>query len=522
MNKIKASIYTVFAALTLGTIYFIRPLLHPFVMILYKAPLLLQVILIGGTGKIIQYKYTPQTFTQSEDRTKAFYGSLLLALGAILFFAGGVLHGPYSKSIMSEKVESNVQEINTLPDVDEKQPRILPRSVAEEYAGNSLQTPRYQLGTSDIAIDDNGTPMWSMPRVPDGTVNYFLLKQNGATFVDMTTQSKQISYSDSKMEIGQKMGILDNLEWNLLKDRYFINYKDPINIQHEGNHFIAVPMIEYNFHFTFPILHTTPEYAGVALVDSSGDIDYLDPVEAKSVEQLSDQRLYPYSLSRYKVDSMQYKNGIINKWFRHEDQLEVADVKGYGNDQPYTVLTKEQGVQQFVATEPYGNANGLFEIWLIDGQTGEPQRLKLNESGGLLGPGKAMNYVRKANSRVNWANAESTTGFEPTEPLPVLKNNELYWQIRVVSVDSAGIAFTSFVNADTGDVLTAETDEEVISFLEDEEVPGSGSLPRGNPEGDERVVKLIVNGEVVKTVPLSEAENLTTEVDVTVDLSEEN
>lgn len=496
------------AVILAAILYMIRPLMHGIAMFLYTNPVMVQ------AGGMIFLGLIAVSYTEAKDGTSWLgpIGVLVILAAALVFIAGVFLSPAYSKVTMSNMVEQEYQSIETLPEVDPQQPRILPRTVAEEYAENSLQTPRYQLGVSDIAITDEGKPQWSMPKSPDGLVNYFRLKQEGAAYVDMTTQSKEISFTQQNMKIGQGMGIRDNLGWNLVKNRYWVHYTDPVNLEHEGNNFIAVPIQGYNFHFKFPIFHTTPEYKGVALLDSSGNIEYLDPEEAREHPVLEDQRLYPYDIARYKVDSMQYKNGIINAWFTHRDQLQVADVPGFGNSQPFTVLTEDMGVQQFVATEPYGNAEGLFEIWLADGQTGELKKYSLNQSGGLLGPGKAMNYVRKDNSRVNWGGGENQRGFEPVEPIPVLLNDKLYWQIRVVPENSAGIAFTSFVNAESGDVVTAETDEQIIEFLESEEVPGgSGPTTPDEDEGsgiESMEIVITADGEVIDRIKIDNPENV--------------
>lgn len=512
MRKVAGFISLLILAGIAAAFYAIRPFYHGIALMVYKNPVLIQaaaLFVLGAGVKAIGKHRKEETYQTSGVEI---LGSLISGISLLVLVAGIFLTGAYSHSTMSEIVENEFTDINELPDVDPDNPRVLPRSVAEEYASNSLQTPRYQLGTSDIAFTDNGTPMWSMPKTPDGTVNYFRLKQNGSAFVDMTTQSKQISFTEDEMRIGLGMGIRDAAGWNLRKDNYWVDYKDAVNLEHEGKGFIAVPMQSYNFHFSFPIFHTTPEFAGVALIDSEGNIEYMNPEEAQEHPVLEDQRLYPYDLARYKVDSMQYKNGIINAWFVHKDQLEVADVPGFNNDQPFTVLTEEHGIQEFVATEPYGNANGLFEIWLADGQTGDLKRYSLNQSGGLLGPGKAMNYVRKANSRVNWGGGEDQRGFEPTEPIPVLLNDKLYWQIRVVPENSAGIAFTSFVNADTGDVVTAETDDQIMEFLDKERVSGDSS--RNTPDQDEgsgiesMEIVITADGEVIERIKIDNPENV--------------
>ncbi len=505
-----------------GLAYFFRPWLHGALLGIYRNPYLWQVIGLTVLGVVIAGKTLVEKLealdsNEQFDSGKAniwMLGISVLLVPLLVF--GMPLSNAFEMEELAGEVEADASELQNLPDIDPNRPRVLPKSVAQEYASNSLQTPRYTLGEADISISDEGKPYWSMPKKPDGLYNYFALKQRGATFVDMTTQNKKISYTEDRMEAGLGMGVTDNVMWQLKKEKFWVDYEDPINLEHNGKTYIAVPYKDYEFHFGSPIFYTTPEWAGVALVDPEGNIEFLEPEEAAQNEVLQDQRLYPYDLARKKVSSLAYKHGIINAWFTHRDQLEVAEVPGEGNDQPFTILT-EEGVKLFVAAEPYGNAQGLFQIWTVDASTGDYSVLKLNRSEALLGANKATNYVRKANSKVNWADRTSgeqtvQTGFQPSEPIPVVVNDQLYWQVRVVPLDSAGIAFTSFVNAQSGDVINAETDQQFIDFLENEEVQ-NGAVTDGNQtsgEATEGVWNVVVmeDGEVVDRVEIGENQSV--------------
>jgi len=201
---------------------------------------------------------------------------------------------------------------------------------------------------------------------------------------------------------------------------------------------------------------------------------------------------------------MEYREGIINKWFFHKNQLEVASVPGFANEQPFMILT-EDNPELFVATEPYGEASGLFEIWTIDAVTGKYEVYRLDRNEGLIGANRAVNFVRRANSRVNWADQDSDTGFAPIEPLPVIVDDRLYWQVRVVPLDSAGIAFTSFVDAETSDVYTAQDDQDIRDFLAGSQIDAGGvplnETTGGNQTtGDGVTITVIEDGAVVDSI----------------------
>lgn len=491
-------------------LWFIRPVIHPIVMGIITTPVLAFILILLAVGGIVALKHEG-------------VGSLFGIFAFLVLVVGLVFTSAFAQETMANQVQEELVEIDTLPDNDPSQPRIMPRSVAEKQAADSLSEPRYQLGESDIAISDDGKPYWSMPLSPDGFVNYFSLKQKGASQVDMTTSGKNIRYLDEEMKYGLGMGIFDSLGWQLRKDKYFVNYGDSRVLEHENETYIATPYKTYNYHWKTIIPYTTPEFGGVALTDSEGETAYIQNENIDDSEVLKDQSIYPYDLARYKISSLEYKNGFMNAWFFHKDQLEVAEVPGLGNDQPFTILTKEEGAKLFIAAEPYGNAQGLFQIYLLDAQTGEPKLFQVDREDSMYGAAKATEYVKKANSRVGWATENDQgrleSGFTPTEPLPVIVDDTLYWQVRVVPVESTGIAFTSFVNAENGNVVTTATDttkmdSQIINFLETgsmedvEPQPGTGNQTNtgGQPEQGEWEIAIMEDGEVQDTIVVQEGQ----------------
>lgn len=492
-----------------GVVWTIRPWLHGLFMMIHMFPVIIQAGVVGiGLAALVGWA-SDSIELSSTAFGFGFFGMLIV---------GMILVPTYTSVEMSDQLGQEYEEIDTLPDIDNDNPRVMPRGVADEFAENGLQEPRHRLGTSDIAIH-NGTPYWTMPLQPDGLMNSLTIKQKGAAYVDMTTSQSNIDYDSTEMKYGVGQLITDNINWHLRKNKYWVNYEDQFVFNHEGDTYMATPYKEYSLQFKFPIVFTTPEFGGVALTDPEGNTEYVEAKDIPDNEVLEEQRVYPYDLANRYVSSMEYRNGIINAWFFHEDQLEVADLPGYGNDQPFMILT-DTGPELFVATEPYGQASGLFEIWTIDAQTGDYHRYSLDRDSGLVGAERAMNYVRRANSRVNWADADSDTGFEPIEPLPVILDDQLYWQIRVQPIDSSGIAFTSFVNAEDGTVYTANTDEEIYDFLEGEELDESAQVGEDgqaeNPEPSQPstgdfTVKVIEDGEVVREFSLEDNQKLEVE-----------
>jgi hypothetical protein len=320
--------------------------------------------------------------------------------------------------------------------------------------------------------------------------------------VDIVEENPDVGFGYG---LGRGEGLISEYRWKLLKEKFWVRYGDPTMVEHEGSVYMAVPYKSYDHHVRFtplPSVYATPKWGGVALVAPDGTVSHLSPDEARRNPVLADQRLYPFDLARYYVESMRYKNGIVNKWFVHEDELEVAPVPGEDNDQPFLVLTEAAGIQYFVAAEPYGDAQGIYQLWMFDGRTGNVERYQLPTDSALMGPRKAANYVRKANDRTDWDR------FTPSEPVPAVIDETLYWQVRVVPSDSSGIAYTAFVDADSGDVYTFDDDEDIRAFLGGDVSPDRQTTE--TTDGGSAVVIKIrdANGNVVNTVEVTEGQSI--------------
>jgi len=476
-----------------AVLWFVRPWLHPLVYgLLYRSPGLLQwfVLAVGlGTAGLFAVESRP------------WVGRVLLGLAvvsALLTVAAPLVGAEYGNERLADEVQSQVTSLEEIPETTTDRPRILPQAVAAQYAQNSLQFPRHQLAGDGVTFLD-GTPHWSYSLQPDGLVNTFVGKQAGAVFVNMSTQRKQVRVLEQEFDCGQGQLVTDDYLWQLRKSKYTVAYQDAFAVSQGGDLHLAIPYIRHAHRFRatpIPQVYTVPRFGGVALVDTDCSVTHLSPSEARTNEVLEGQRFYPYRLARMQVNAMQYQNGILNKWFTHEDQLEIAPLPGEDNDQPFTVTTRA-GITYVIAAEPWGNAAGIYQIWTIDGRTGDLARYKTSMDQAMLGPRKAANFVEKDNPRVNW------NTMSPSEPLPVVRDGTLFWEVRVVPDSAAGVTYTAFVNADTGDVVRYDTDREIKRFIQGRVAEdGTGDDGPTGPDGDLVVVIVDENGNVVTTVPV--------------------
>ncbi len=433
-------------------VWFTRPLWHWFFMFAYVNPSFWMSIILAIVISGIYYH---------RKRDDLYVGANTIGVGIAVVVIGWCIFGPfqvmYPQCYLAENLE--MTEITELPNVIPETVRVMPYAVSERYAKDALQYPRYRLGTGDITFI-NQTPCWAYPLIPDGFINYFKLKDKGAVYVDMTTSAKNTRIIEQDMQMGEGMGITDWYRWKLYKEKYWVNYEDPYFILSNQNLYIAVPIVSYEYHWRFPTLYTVPKWSGIALIDHMGNIEFLTPEQAQKHHVLKDQKLFPERLSRYYINSLRYENGIINRLFYHYEQLEIAEVYGQQNEQPFLIMT-EEGMKWFIACEPYGEAHGIFRVYMIDARTGDIQFYERPKAEALIGPVKACDYLRKSNPIVDWSR------FVPVEPIPVIDNHKLYWHIRVIPEDASGVSYTAMVDAQTADVFELKTDTAIKRFIQE-------------------------------------------------------
>ncbi|MWG35998.1 hypothetical protein [Halomarina oriensis] len=482
----------------LAVAWFVRPWIQPLAYrLVVQSPGVLQWLAVVG---LLVVGYVGYGFrvgwvgTDTHVRTDAGQVPVVVvafvALVVLAVFVGSFVGGLYSATATSDRVGAAVTETDTLPETDARNARVLPQTVAREYAQNSLQSPQYRLVGGDISVVD-GTPRWSYALAPDGGLNSLRLQQRGAVFVDMTTTQSSVEVRDQSFAVGQGMAVTDGLEWRLSKHAFWRDYRDPFVVPHDGTMYIAVPYVTHDWEFRaspLPQLHSTPTFGGVSLVAPDGSITDLSPEAARESAVLEGQNFYPYELARYEVASRAYQNGIVNTWVTHEDQLELAPVPGE-NDQPFTVFS-EDGPEYVLAAEPWGDAAGIYQLWTVDGRSGAPERLTFSQSEALIGPSKATNYARQTPdvARLNDVSA--------AEPLPVVRDERLYWQVHIVPNSSAGVSYVAFVDARTGDVYTVGTGREAKAFLRGAAVrPGENESGGGDASGSNGLVIVVERGD---------------------------
>ena len=444
--------------------YIFRAWLHDLIIYFYTNPLVIQFILIWLILHIFFLRKQKKRITiltiegreENMPQINFFSYSILF----FLFVVSGSISGILPQLHISNELNPNIIEF--LPETSEEV-RLMPIEVAQRFSRDSLQLSQFRLGSENIALV-NGSLSWSFPLVPDGGILTYILKNKGIVYVDATTQERTSKIVFEDFQIGEGMQIFDNLYWGVYNNHYLINLDNPYyTLTPDGKIITVLSVIEYEFHQSFGLVYTVPRFGGVILIDNEGNIDRLTPKESLENPLLENNRLFPENLARYYIETLKFEKGIINRYFIHEDQIEIRDVS-YRNRQPFLMDTKD-GLKWFISAEPASASRGIFKIFLIDARTGEIENKELNIDETLTGPIKSRDFVRRSNPLVDW------TAFTIVEPLPFVKEGILFWKVVVIPNDAAGIAFQAFVNSKTNDVVSLKTNEEIIGFVLDKNVP---------------------------------------------------
>ncbi|WP_135829382.1 ABC transporter permease [Halorussus halobius] len=475
-------------ALVAAAAWYFRPWLQGLVYLVYSTPIVVVAVVVTALIYLALVRSGVPVGVNAAGVT--FVAILIVGSGV-----GGLL----ADETLGTRTMVDATETSNLSEVDADRPRIVTQSVSQRYASNTLNFPQYRLAGSDITVH-NGTPHWSYALAPDGTWNHFTKQQHGTVMVDMTRQNTRTKTFTGDLEKGIGTSFYNNYKWHVIKNgEFLVNYQDPFMVVHDDEQYVAVPYTKPTFHWT-PLPYTTPEWGGVVLVDEDGNVEDLSPSAARAHPVLDEQKLYPFSLARQRVASTKYRNGILNTFTSHEDEIELAPVPGDNNDQPFAVFT-EDGPELLVAVEPYGDAQGLKEVWTVDGRTGEYSRYSPEQS--LFGPRKATDYVRQAARTTDW------NRFVPSEPIPVVVDGTLYWEVRVVPEDSSGIAYIAFVDAESSDVVEVDESDAVRAFLRGESVPDANATDGGDERDPAMVVQRVAeNGTVLDTLEIFDDESI--------------
>jgi hypothetical protein len=475
----------------LVVLWLVRPIWHGLAMFFWTAPIVwfppLALLAVGA----LLFRRSRRSWTTLEDlRSGVRPPAWLLAfpiLAFVVFIFGAALNGPLvGRAIVNA---TNYEPINGLPAGGRV--RIVPREVAEQNASSAFNSPTERLTNFRIVNTPHGLS-WTALRTPEGIFRVFTKKSQGLVELDAQQTARSLRQIDAKMQIAPGLQITDSLRWKLLKKHFLINLEEPVGIETPKGVRILVPYLKYK-----GFLVRRPVLGGVFVVAPNGDIEDLSPEDAAKRPELAiTGRIFPDTQARRIQDAYQYKKGIWNAWFVHEDQTRIEDTES--NKQPYLVdFGGTLGTQWVTVAEPYGRAFAASAIFLTDTRTGKTRIWRVPARTSLAGNRRAIQAVKAvAIQGIDYGNGASNTpgggsgNFKVVEPRPVFVKGQLVYLTSIIPNSANAVSKTVVVNAATSKLVAIfdndrdpQAETKTLRYIETGVVPDEAAASGAQPQG---------------------------------------
>jgi hypothetical protein len=477
----------VLGIVVLAVLWLIRPVWHSLAMFFWTAPIVwLPPLLLLAVGAVL-FRRSQRSWTTLEDlRSGVRPPTWLLAfpvIAFVLFVLGAALNAPLvGKAIVDATA---YEPIEGLPPGG--QVRIVPREVAEQNASSAFNSPTETLTNFRIVNTPTGLK-WTALRTPQGVFRIFSKKSQGLVELDAEQTARSLRQVDAELQVAPGLQITDNLRWRLLKERFLIRLEEPVGIETPAGPRIVVPYLEYK-----GFLVRRPVLGGVFVVSPNGDIEDLEPDEAaKRPELAASGRVFPDTQARRVQDAYQYKRGVWNAWFVHEDQTRITDTET--NKQPYLVdFGGTLGRQWVTVAEPFGRAFAASAIFLTDAVTGKTRIWRVPSRTSLSGNRRAIEAVRAVSiPGIDFGEANNNPGgsgnFKVVEPRPVFVRGRLVYLTSIIPNSANAVSKTVVVDAATNKLVAIfdndrdpQAEAKTQRYIETGEVPDDAAAP-GAPD----------------------------------------
>src|SRR5918998_759758 len=466
-------------AVVLFFVWLISPAFHGLLMALYvNWPFFL--VTLGG-GLLAVYLWS----IGDKDPAKLVAFVAVVAAVAYVFTAAPLRDLKYLDSL-------EAQEVEEMPDTTGV--RYLPYEVAARFGQNTQDDSTLVLGDFEPLDNEEGGIDWVAPREPNGVWNSFINNQDGVMIIKPDGSAELVS---QEFKRGEGMALHRNVAWQLKRERFFVHHTNQYYVLHDGELLGLVPYVSYRF--SFPVM--VPQWGGVMVVHPDGEIEDLSPEEAMTDGRFEGERLYPEQLARKVGDVWKYRNGYWNTWSAHEDEAVIPEIgateearssggkedkssrgssanQNSTNQMPFLIPT-EEGPQWFLAAEPYGGSFSMYRAIYINAHDGEVTYFRPDTGSALIGVNKGLDYARATFPNYQWGRNAILL-----EPRPIVKDETLYWMATITNADTAGVNKTVMVNsAEQGEVTVLESYEQVMAFVEGEDIGQTVTVEGDGPAG---------------------------------------
>ncbi|HWC27281.1 MAG TPA: hypothetical protein VG474_11910, partial [Solirubrobacteraceae bacterium] len=469
------------ALVALAVLWLVRPIWHGLAMFVWTQPLVWLLPLLLLIAGAVLLRRSQRSWTTLEDlRTGVRPPSYLFAFPILAFFVfvfAAALNAPLvGKAIVDN---TGYEAIPGLPAGG--QVRLVPRDVAEQNASSAFNSPTETLTNFRIVNTDEGL-VWTALRTPQGAFRIFSKKSQGIVKLDAESTARSLRQVDAELEVAPGLQITDNLRWRLLKERFLISLEEPVGFETPQGPRLMVPYLEYK-----GILIRRPVLGGVFVVAPDGEIEDLEPEEAARRPELARTgRIFPDTQARRVQDAYQYKRGLWNAWFVHEDQTRITDTET--NRQPYLVDFGAAGLgpQWVTVAEPYGRAFAASAIFLTDAVTGRTRIWRVPPRTSLSGNRRALQAVRAVSiPGVDFGDDTPGSGnFRVVEPRPVFVRGRLVYLASIIPNTANAVSKTVVVDAETNKLVAIFDNDrdpqaaaKTMRYMQTGAVPGDSAAP---------------------------------------------
>jgi hypothetical protein len=400
---------------------------------------------------------------------------------AIFFFILWISSGIFGEAWRYEAYldETNIQNIQTEPETTGF--RFLPLEVAETTATNKVSDPTVTPGNADPLINGSQAK-WIVPLEPNNFSTKYTGKQPGDLVINTTAD---VTQDNTEFDPGYGLCCFNRgIGWNSVGKKFWADYS-PRNYMTvlDGETVIVQPYLRYHLSWRGIIPLEVPQYGGVLVFRSDGSIEDLSPSEAAS--KYSGGRFFPEEMAEYFSHAYQYKDGIWNAWFTHQNMPDVPHLgsdsnngsnsdssKTKPNQFPFLIPT-DSGPEWYSAVEPYGTSKSAYMAYYINATDGAVQIYKFEQP--LIGPDRAETFVNNAFNQLK--------GTSFYEPRPVVKGGNLYWMLSASASGTPDVQFTALVDAYSEDVIKLKNQSEVERVVNGEDPRKVGEVVSSSGSG---------------------------------------
>ena len=474
------------AVTALVVLWLVRPIWHGLALFFWIKPLVwVPPIVLLATGAFLLRRSQRSWSTLEDLRAGVRPPAYLFAFPVLAFFAFVLLAG-FSRPLVAKAIVDHTAyaAIPGLPAGGTV--RLVPREVAEVNASSAFNSPTETLTNFRIVNTPDGL-VWTALRTPQGAFRVFSKKSQGIAELDAEQTARSLRRIDAELKYAPGLQITDNLRWRLLKRRFLISLEEPVGIETPKGPRIMVPYLEYK-----GWLIRRPVLGGVFVVAPDGTIEDLEPAEAARRPELAvTGRIFPDTQARRVQEAYQYKRGLWNAWFVHEDQTRITDTET--NRQPYLVdfAAAGLGVQWVTVAEPYGRAFAASAIFLTDATTGKTRIWRVPQSTSLSGNRRALQAVRAVSiPGIDFGDARGTGNYRVVEPRPVFVRGRLVYLTSIIPSEANAVSKTVVVDAETNKLVAIfdndrdpQAEAKTMTYIKTGEVPDEAAAP-GATGGD--------------------------------------